>query len=711
MSRRLELFLVTALLLLAVVLRMADLTRLPPGFNNDELATIRMAETVRRGQMAVYYEVGDGQGRAGAYAIGTALVSDLVGGGLLAYRVLPFWTGLLTLAMLYRLARRLFSPEVALVALGVMTVNLRAILLARSVTAESFVPLYLLIALLAIAHAFHLHREVRYRTPDTMAFASLAALFGLSGYLHYALLPLGLIGALFFVHLVITRQPLSRRTWNATMFLLVLATVVALPFLISTLRDFDLSEPYVFSAERPHNATDVVDGLLSAVGGIVWRGDLDPTRNLPESAVLGPALTVLFLLGLFTAIRRWRQPRYVLVLLPLVFGLLTDAWVTPHANFSANLIVLPSIYMLVGVGSVALWVWLRARPFSAAWQPVATLLAIILVVNLVTLNDRLFHDWRHDAGVEVAYHASIGKLAAYLDRTPDDLPVSICSVPLRGENEVGVSERQMLGLMMHRSQSEIRFSDCRGGLVFINGGEPFRFAFTDIARRDEMPPSLQNWLADAQPVHVDGLPEGSVLRVDVAQRLRDAGGQWSLYAPTEFDPETNSGPPQAELPVALEKNLTFAGYDSDVFAETYVPGGDRPVVLVTYWRVDGPLPNRLGIFAHVVGLPEDSENGRFVPLREPWAEANSLDVVASRMQNRDVFVQVLYIWLGESLRDDRYALMIGSFDENVFNHLRVLDRESGALRGDRLLLGLLDMAVPADDGGAPPPPPPPPASE
>ncbi len=64
MSRKTELVLVTALLLLAALLRLWDLSHLPPGFNRDELAHIRITEAMKAGEVSVYYQIGDRLTRA-----------------------------------------------------------------------------------------------------------------------------------------------------------------------------------------------------------------------------------------------------------------------------------------------------------------------------------------------------------------------------------------------------------------------------------------------------------------------------------------------------------------------------------------------------------------------------------------------------------------------------------------------------------------------
>ncbi|GAB4428251.1 MAG: hypothetical protein Kow00106_23740 [Anaerolineae bacterium] len=692
--------LITALLVLAAVLRLWDLVGLPPGFSADELAHIRIAEAIKSGEVSVYYQVGDGQTRAVLFGVLNAFVTNLVGDGLLGYRLLPVWGGLLWLALLYALARRLFGMPVALAVLAIAAVTLRPILLARTVTAETLVPLYATLTLWWLTRAFNLRREVTFRVPHTLPFAVLAVLFGGSGYLHYSTLLLGPLGFAFFLHLWLTRQPLSRRIWNMWVFVVVLATIVALPYLISTLRDPQMSEANTWWDKGPSDVTAGLDGLLRAVGAIVWQGDVRFTTNVPERALLGPVLALLLILGVVTAIRRWRDPRHALLLLVLACGVLTDAWIGREVNFSEHLVALPAVFLLVGVGLQSLWQWLHGREVARAWQPVTALVVVIVLVNVWTVRARLFDDWRHDPAVRTAYHSDLATLAAYLDRTPDGLPVSLCVTGLNVPGDAGLSPRQMLGLMRHREAQEVRHADCRGGMVLIDAGAPMRFVFADPQDRQTMPPELADWLSEATPLDAPGMPPGSVWRLDVMQRLRDAGGRWDLLAPAYFMPQGDEPLVQVELPAPFEHDLTFAGYDPSVFNGVRIPGAD-PIVLVTYWRVDGPLPDDLGVFAHLLGYTQTEP--RVLQL-EPWAEANALDVVPDELEPRDFFVQVSYIWLRENLRPDTYALTVGAYRDEVAvleNHLPVLDAtQNYAPRGDRLLLGQITVVPrPEGDGG------------
>ncbi len=698
MNRRLELTLVTLLLLLAALLRVWDLTRLPPGFSNEELAYIRMSQTVRQGEVAVYYQVGDGQGHAGLFAVLTTVSTHFTGGGLLGYRLLPLWGGLLAAALLYALARRLFGVPVALIALGMFAVNFRAILLARSVSAQSLMPAYILLVLLLLTLGFNVRPVMTFKAPRTWTFALMAVLFGVGAYLHYTALLLAPLAVIFLVHLLMTHQPLSRRIWSLSVFVIVLATIVGTPYLISTLRDTPLSEPYVLWSQRPHSVKAVVDGALHAISGVIWHGDVSPSANLPRLPWVGPVTALLLITGAAVSIRRWREPRYMLILLSLAGGLLLDTWVSTTPTFSANLVALPAVYILPGIGVLVVVNWLRGRGMAQVWQTAAAALVVMLVVNVVAVRAHLFNDYRHDAAVFTAYHANLGYLAAYLDRTPNGLPVEVCAAGKDTPGDTGLSPRQMLRLMQHRHHMLIRHADCQSGLVLINAGAPMRLAFASDRDPALMPPELAEWLSDAQPIPVEGLPKGSVVRLDVEQRVRDAGGQWQVLSPVSFFPDSDGHSAPVALPVQLEQNLTFAGYDPRVFEGERVPGGD-PIVLVTYWRVDGPLPPGLGIFAHLLAY---SQNDPPVPLLEPWAESNTINVIPKELRNRDIFIQVSYLWLSQNLTPGSYALTVGAYNGTVTileQHLNVLDPSRDYQpHGDRLWLG--DFVVsPADDGG------------
>ena len=484
MKHQHEIALATVLLVLAALLRLWGLAQFPAGFNDNELAHIRITEAVRAGSVSVYYQAGEERVCAGLYGVLNSVLTEAVGDGLIGYRALPFFAAMLTLAATWALARRLFGGAVALVTLGALAVNGRAIALARTGSAEALVPLFVLLVAWGQAIAFHLRHKVRFAPPSTPAFAALGGLLGAAGYLHYSALVLGPVAVLFFVHLRLTRQPLSRRVWGAWVFVVVLATIVGTPYLISTFRDRALSEPYTaFWAQRPADLGTLARGAVNALGGVFLQGDPEPARNAGGLPVLGVWLAMLWALGTVEAARRWRDPRHALLLLLLAAGLLTDAWVGEEATFSANLVALPAVYMLAGVGAWTFWQRLQRRGVRLALQISVFFVVFALGAEVGIWRTQVVDAWENDPATAQAYHANLGRVAAYLDRTPDGLPVSFCAVGLREPTAGGLSPRQMLHVMMHREGMAIRSSNCQSGLALPNAGAPMRLVFADAADR------------------------------------------------------------------------------------------------------------------------------------------------------------------------------------------------------------------------------------
>ncbi len=211
LSKRQErnLVLILLILLVAAALRIADLTRLPPGFNQDEIRNIKIVETARMGVIASFYNVGDQRGGyEGLYAILQALITGLIGDGLLCYRILSTWSGLVSVALMYALARRLFGRFAGLSAALALAVGVWPILLARSAIRETLLLPLTLGMLLALARALHVDRRVEPDPPVTASYLAVGVLLTLMVYTHWT----GLIGLplllLFIGYLIAASRPM-----------------------------------------------------------------------------------------------------------------------------------------------------------------------------------------------------------------------------------------------------------------------------------------------------------------------------------------------------------------------------------------------------------------------------------------------------------------------------------------------------------------------
>ena len=197
MSNRVSYALVVMLLLLAAMLRFVNLATLPPGFSNAEIDDIRITETVRQGRVEVFYPL-HGEGREGLYQSFLAAATG-TGGGLLGYRIFSVWIGMITLALVYALGKRLYGALAGLAAVGLLAVSMYPIILSRMVAPETMLPLFVTAVLLALAYSLSVYGEQSHMPTRTAAFAALGILLGLGFYLHPISFVVALMSMLFIV--------------------------------------------------------------------------------------------------------------------------------------------------------------------------------------------------------------------------------------------------------------------------------------------------------------------------------------------------------------------------------------------------------------------------------------------------------------------------------------------------------------------------------
>src|SRR5258708_7501232 len=134
---------------------------LPTGFTSDEISAIQTAETVRGGAVASFYTIGGANtGHEGLYPMLLVIVTEIMGSGLLAYRLISAFSGLISVALAYALGRRLFGNYAGLAAAVALAVTFWPVLLSRSVLRETLLLPLILALLLVFARALHLSRTL-----------------------------------------------------------------------------------------------------------------------------------------------------------------------------------------------------------------------------------------------------------------------------------------------------------------------------------------------------------------------------------------------------------------------------------------------------------------------------------------------------------------------------------------------------------------------
>lgn len=665
MSAKTSSALAVAILLLAMILRVWSLATLPPGLHPDEIEDIRITETVRQGRVEVFYDLG-GVGREGLYGTVESVVTSALGGGLIGYRLLSVWSGLVALTLTYALVKRLYSPVAALAAMALLAVSMWPVLLSRMITRETVLPALTAGVLVALAHALAIpHWRVR-RTPITTSFTALGVLLGVGFYIHPVNFGLVLMSMLVIAILVRGTKGMPQRSLGYVAFSIVVLVVISTPYLISSIRlpEFAGSTRVFanFAVSQPGPLRALIDGL----GGFIFIGDANPVRNLPERPMIDLISGLFAIIGLLVTIRHWRQRRFML---PLIASLVLAPFALiqqDSPNFLAMSVILPLLALFFGVGVSALWRALprKSRPFAGV------ALAGLLIGNLLWTIRDLFFVWPDLPKVEQAYNERLAQVAHYLDVTAGELPTVVCVANLDADKTPTLDTFEVLALMMHRQNAPLRFADCGSGLILANGGEREQIVFPEANRFLSLHREIRTWLMDGQLINGGRIPTQSVVILDVSRRLANTIGRFTTTAPVSFAPEAPGGSEATYPPVRFGGNITFLGYES-INDQPYRPGDW--VTVITYWRVDGQMPPDLRLFAHVLADPTAIA-----------AQRDTISVLPALLRPRDVFMQITYVQLPRSTPAGEYLVSIGAYEDNTDVRLNVFDGEQP--RGTRLFL-------------------------
>ena len=112
-ARVLEVILVIAIILVAIIFRFAQFKQVPPGLHYDEAIDAKLAQEIRSGAWPIYFE--EGWGREPLYHYLVALTLNFVVDPTTALRLVSGLLGLVQLLVAYLLYRKLFGVPTALI--------------------------------------------------------------------------------------------------------------------------------------------------------------------------------------------------------------------------------------------------------------------------------------------------------------------------------------------------------------------------------------------------------------------------------------------------------------------------------------------------------------------------------------------------------------------------------------------------------------------
>jgi Dolichyl-phosphate-mannose-protein mannosyltransferase len=673
LSDRFSYLFAVLILLIAAGFRFQQFTQLPLGFSHAEIDNVRIVETVRSGTVETYYTL-YGEGREGLYQTLVVASTAITGSGTLGYRVFSVFSGMLTLALVYVLGKRLFGPLAGLAALALLAVSFTATWLDRSIMPETLMPLLVTAVLLALAQSLSVFGERASHPPaSSLSYGALGLLLGIGFYIHPSHFALVLATMLFIAYVVLTRQTISRYALAYTSFAILVMIVVVMPYLIASLR-----QPELAGAGRVFAASNapLIDTILSGIFGIFFAGDRNPAQNLPARPLIDLISGLFFTLGVVAAVRYWRQSRFALLLIALLVFMPVALLGSENPDFSRFSLLLPIIAVLFGAGVAVIAAGLR----GTAVRVFVVALVALFAFNIQWAWRDLFSAWPAEPATAQATaqatNGRLGQIARHLDQTALDIPTLVCTEALRPDAFAAqLTDVQIMTLMMHRTDTQIRYADCGNAIVLADGGGAQQVIFPSRAGINAVNPYLREWLSMGTFITDGDVPPDAVLRMNVARDLANTIGRFTTTAPAGYAPETGTISQIAEPPVRFGGNITFLGYDR-VETERFAPGAVVPVY--TYWRVDGALPTDLRLFVHMLSDPQVIA-----------VQSDGIGVLVDQLQPRDVIVQATFLQLPFTIPQGRYLLSTGAYEARFGTRLGVFDGDQ--LRGDRLFIGGVEV--------------------
>ena len=353
-----EPLLLLLIFLIAIFLRFYDLAATPPIVLGDEMRLAWTAMTVLEGEHAVFFEEFPGALPLQIYLEAAAFRVAAV--GVFTARAVSAVTGVVTVIMLYVLVKRLFGSTVkkagllALLSSFLLATSYWHLVHSRMAAEPALVPFF------AVGTSLLFWRAIE--SQRTLDYVWAGLLLGLSMYSYAPAQFLPLVTLSFLAYRTLLDRASSRAYLLNTTVLLCVAFMVVLPLV-----HFALNYPDAFFARSKqvsilnaeHNQGNPLLAFLISTARTIGMFSLprhaDWHFNPAGRAILDPVGSVILLVGLALAVRRYRQPAYFFVVLWLIVMCLPSAVTIVDApSYNRAIGAAPAVCILMAIGIGAL---------------------------------------------------------------------------------------------------------------------------------------------------------------------------------------------------------------------------------------------------------------------------------------------------------------------------------------------------------------------
>jgi 4-amino-4-deoxy-L-arabinose transferase-like glycosyltransferase len=429
-SNRVQLLIATSVLLAAAFLRFHRLADQPPGWRDDEVTeTLVHARIVLSGALPLYFPQAEGHEPLYHWLSGGWIA--LVGQSLFAVRLLSAFFGVVSVAALYRLARRQFGARVALLVAALLAVSFWSLMYSRFKLRHISE-----VGLMLLSIDFFWQSLQDRSSRQRLIHAGLAGLLlGICLYTYYAARVVPLVLAVFCLYLLVFHRSVFSASWRAMLLVGPVAVILSAPMALAIAAQPG-GEARLGVIGAPLQAllrgdlAPAAGNTLATLGMFAFSGDPEFLYNVPGRPVFEVFGAVLFLAGLGLCLWRWRQPASALLLIWLTLGMAPAFLSTPAASLGHTIAAQPVFYLLPAVALSALAgpasgapsaargarAWLR-QVASPRWRAAAAGLCAALLLGITAARDLrdYFMAWPALPDVRHLYRADLHEAAQWLN--------------------------------------------------------------------------------------------------------------------------------------------------------------------------------------------------------------------------------------------------------------------------------------------------------